>query len=1257
MKLRLFFSWQSETDVKYNKKFWAECITEAIAKVHNELGEVNIEYQEGVSGEPGSPDITKINEERIKNCHIYVADMTFVGLAPDRKKGFFGFRRKRNGNEKKRVIMNANVLHEHGIACGRRNFDSQIIKVLNTINGSPNDADKEMPVDLRQRRNPIEYKLSSCPQFERKNVKRELVKDLTKAIKGCVKSAQYMLDKDIYPFITHKKQIELSDFIGDFYWDGYEPYKKEITENTDNLRILGLYGLGKTRLVLESFRGQEDNWKYAYVDCQDVDEKEIKNKLPFIFENYPELILIFDNCDKILHDKITDYKTAKRAINPIITICNDYGEADNSVSKPLRLGKKFDKVVDEIFDGYKDYVKNYDLKKLKEFADGIPKIALVLGEGLKHGEPLGQINDDALMGKFLGVDKNSRERKILRSLSLFDFIGFAKELHGETAFVATNKDITSIDGSNQVLEHEFDEIILRYKKKGIIECKGRMIGIRPIPIALRLVAEWIEECTTERLQAVVHSIQGSVYSVTLSRALLTQFQNMAFDEKAKMMVAEFMNVQSPFVNAEVINTELGSRLFRSFAEVNPVAVASGLYYALGTQSTSELKKLAEGRRNIVWTLDKLCYDSRCFNKAAKMMMLLGIAENEEYGNNATSQFIGLFPVMLPATETPLNDRLDFLRQMMATEEYKEIVLKAISRALRTGDFFLMGGAERQGTKNLSYYKPKTYEEIREYLSGCIELVKNEIGQHSAFEGQCLGILEDNFGILCRCGLCDLILPLIEDVSERKNGNWDKMLDTLYLVKNNPNIVLTKEQHGRVDRVITKLMKTDIVSRYCYINKEGRWNFNTMALDAVNERIENLYSDLAKEIASKKLYDKEILHKILTSENLLTYSFGKVLAESLNSEEQLIVTKNFIDAIPDFQYNGYAVLVDFMKTIDTTVFDFAFSELLKKEKYDIAFSCTAARGLMPDNPKFDCLYSLVKCGKVPVDIFLQYWSFLTIGEHSDSDIAKLFSKISKLPGSFQTVLHMAMMTTFGDNYSRMPETFEVITNVVLKDAASEDLLEPSEQYWHIINFLLKRKHNPELACTLNKKVIKFLDSDSTHYSSYGLDDFYQLLVRDYFSEVWKDISDTLVNDEFSGYRLHNILGSKTGSYNEAGILFTEDHTESFMAWCERYPEKAPAILIEMVPLDGNGKFPDLVIKILEKYADKPYVLNSLEAHLGTFAITGSVLPLLYSQKRAVEALLNNKNAIVRQWAAKMTASYEKKIEDAQNFEEEHYTSWS
>ena len=276
-------------------------------------------------------------------------------------------------------------------------------------------------------------------------------------------------------------------------------------------------------------------------------------------------------------------------------------------------------------------------------------MAQLLVDGLRSGDPIGVVNDSTLMNKILDTTEESEDREIMRSISLFDYIGFEGDLHNELEFVATTKSITSIDKQDAVLIQDFDKIVLKYLKRKIIERKGRLISIRPTPIALYLISEWIEQCTDARLLAVIKAIQDSDIAKALTDSFADQFRYMGHIEKARMMLNELLGESSPFGNAEVINTDLGSRLFRSFVEVNPEAVANCLWGVIGRCKVNDLRLIDEGRRNLVWTMEKVCFEPRTFERGAEMMLLLALAENEGISNNATGQFTALFPLYLPAT--------------------------------------------------------------------------------------------------------------------------------------------------------------------------------------------------------------------------------------------------------------------------------------------------------------------------------------------------------------------------------------------------------------------------------------------------------------------------------------------------------------------------------------------------------------------------------------------------------------------------------
>lgn len=166
MVLKLFFSWQSDTDSKklQHTRFIRECIHIAIRNVNKELKYVEIKYQEGISGVPGSPELISEIEMRIKEAHIFVGDLTFIN-----KETFFTKKWKKLRGIKYKVTPNPNVINESALFIGRGYTKYQAIHVLNTKFGDPNKDVNLIFADKRDKRFPLTFRLDEYNDKTPKN--------------------------------------------------------------------------------------------------------------------------------------------------------------------------------------------------------------------------------------------------------------------------------------------------------------------------------------------------------------------------------------------------------------------------------------------------------------------------------------------------------------------------------------------------------------------------------------------------------------------------------------------------------------------------------------------------------------------------------------------------------------------------------------------------------------------------------------------------------------------------------------------------------------------------------------------------------------------------------------------------------------------------------------------------------------------------------------------------------------------------------
>lgn len=1259
MKLIVFFSWQSDidNDKLNNKSFLYDCINTALKNLENKgkLKNVSFEFQESTSNISGNPSIPNTLGKRIENCDVFIADLSIV----DSYSKLELFLRKLRKAKTKRGPNN-NVFGEYNKALASHS-DEQVITIMNWLNGDPKDDNSLIPFDVRERRFPIGYLLKTNKDADK--VRSSVISQLEIAIKRSALSAIQNAKSKYHPFITHNEQQKrIRDSGGFIQTDELCAFQKQIRDNKENIRLIGLSGLGKTRIVFEAFKNTQENVNYLYCDCYTNEESSIIGTADKIYEEFKEAIIIIDNCPRKLLEKLILNKSNHRASNPIIAIYHDVNETNIKDTNQIILPRKQMEVVEGIIDRYKSYYKPDQRERLIEFSGGIPLIAIRLCKSLQEGNPIGVFNDETLLSKLLGTDTNSTERKMLRSLSLFDFIGAFEEARSELFFVANNKDITPIEGSTEVIMNNFDSLINKSIEREIMERNGRFVAIRPKPIGLQLTSEWISDCNSERLLRVVKAIQKSDCAKSLTESFSQHFKYMQHNEKAVLILESLLQPNSPFHNAEVINTDLGSRLFRSFVEVNPVAVADCLWSVFGSMTSEQLKQIDEGRRNLIWTLDKICFDARTYEKGMKLMLMFGTAENEKWSNNATNEFIHLFNIYLPGTQASLSERLEILKWGSNYESHKTLIIKAINSALATNYFTYMGGAENQGTKQLEHYQPKSREEIYEYWTECINIIYTEIINDTIYSDLCSSILTKCVSILCKAGASNIVLPIIKEICNKKSNDWDDMLDSLWFTKTHISYKLESKWQIFIDDLINLLTKNDFVSRFKSVENRFRNPEDNVSFEKRLEKNKNQYEILAKEYVNKWMNDTSILLGLYQIENCFTNPFGYIVAKlnEQNTENVYWFIEKSIECFHSLEKFNPSILYDFAKGLNKDNFDHLVSELYKDRKCSfLLFPIIANRGTALSETQL--LFKLVERRDVSANNFLDFWRYSTIiRTSSNSEIITFFSKIINCDkdNGFNVIITMTKNLMFFNKERKFDTIADFITSEFESRKISPKSFMQNNDYLEVIEILLKICNNPQLAIFINKIIIEVSNNPGSNISNdWRIEHIYSILFDKYFKDISQDLFSALSSENlFSELAFQFLLSPKDFS-DLSHKLFQQNNIDIILNYCKQSPIAQERIMRIIPAITQDGKFSPLVMELLDNFGNNTEILNSLSSNLLSFSAVGSLIPVYKNRKETFSTLLNHSNPIIADWAQMNINQLEKEIESEEKREAENKLLYS
>ncbi|WP_211299148.1 hypothetical protein, partial [Methylovulum psychrotolerans] len=410
-------------------------------------------------------------------------------------------------------------------------------------------------------------------------------------------------------------------------------------------RIIGLSGLGKTRTAFEIFRSDALLQELVvYVDAAIV--FNIAALVTDWVSHGINGIVVVDNCDIQIHGQIQ--KEVQRTNSKLSALTLDYNLESISNAEEVRLKPFSTSEVKGMLENIYG-AKIPDLNRIAEFAQGFPQMAVLIAEArLNDDTDIGRLTDDDIAKRLLwgkAQQQNSIDEKILKSCALFDRFGVDKDVSNELEFIATY--------IGRISEADFYDCIQRFTERGIIDRRGRYAQLVPKPLAIRLAAEWWTR-TRERDQAELIDLLPE----TLVKSFCEQIEKLDFLPEVKLLTESLCGPKGPFGQAEVILSDRGSSLFRSFVNLNPEATAFAISRILQNQTHEQLLNIIGNvRRNLVWALEKLCFHSHLFEKAAYSLLLLASAENEGYSNNSQGVFSQLFRVYNSGTAATLESRL------------------------------------------------------------------------------------------------------------------------------------------------------------------------------------------------------------------------------------------------------------------------------------------------------------------------------------------------------------------------------------------------------------------------------------------------------------------------------------------------------------------------------------------------------------------------------------------------------------------------
>ena len=496
-----------------------------------------------------------------------------------------------------------------------------------------------------------------------------------------------------------------------------------VRESDKSLRIVGLSGLGKTRIVQALFEdsvGDDalDRCLAIYADLgvePNPSPRQLLNRLAI--EKRPA-ILVLDNCPTDTHNLLAGEVSAAPDIH-LITIEYDIREDKPEVTTIVRINAESTGIVQALVSRRFPRLGRVNCQKIAEFSGGNARVGLALADAVGDEENLSDFSNAQLFDR-LFYQRGARDPALLTAAQTLALV-YSYSIREDEDGVDELATLASLAGENRHALYRATQTLLR---RQLVQQRSHWRAILPQAVSNELAAGALEDIPLEDLRHTFENLAGA----RLLKSFGKRLGYLHDHDRAREIVQSWLAPGGLLHVVEELDVDR-IQLLTNVAPVAPDAV-------LGTIETrasqldpdSFFGDANSNARAVAVLLCSIAYDATLFERCITLLVRFSIAlsQRQQPQSDVPGRLFALFALYLSGTEAgpDLRERTIRCSLFSARQDERTIGLGMLDIALKSGHWGSFAVFEFGARPRSFGYWPRTQEEQDQWFLRFISLARD-----------------------------------------------------------------------------------------------------------------------------------------------------------------------------------------------------------------------------------------------------------------------------------------------------------------------------------------------------------------------------------------------------------------------------------------------------------------------------------------------------------------------------------------------------